>query len=152
MVAGITIFCGRISDLRGTDCAIVVSEILQGSEPLGGHFILEFDGARTGQLLWSSSAIQIQHALEGLSTIGLLSVERSTHSTGIAWSVTFLTQGGDLSDITSDGAPLQGSGASVLVSETLTGRPNFNPDSSITALVIDDGDTAGVTRGQLINS
>ena len=94
---------GNIADLQFTVISgtgsIVVETVTDGtSEKLGGDFTLEFDGQRTKYLPYDASASEVEVALNALSTIGNVNVVRTGpfEDDGYTWTVTFLTERGDL--------------------------------------------------------
>ena len=74
------------------------------SVAVSGDFALEFRGQRTGYLPYTSSAYAVEAALEALSTIGSVAVSRTApdENGGATWSITFLTELGDVPMLTAD--------------------------------------------------
>merc|ERR1711871_1130478 len=74
------------------------------SEPMGGYFALSFRGARTTYMRFDAAASVMEQALESLDTIGDVVVHRSKadENQGFTWSVTFLTELGDVPAIVLD--------------------------------------------------
>ncbi len=74
-----------------------------GNAYLSGTFSLSFDGQQTDQLLYDASANDVKDALEGLCTVGSVSVSRvvecedtavtKCEAEGFTWLVTFLSPG-----------------------------------------------------------
>lgn len=99
------------------------------STALGGYFSLEFAGQRTGYLPHDISAYDLKNNLESLSTIGTLDVFRAgpDENGGYTWSVTFLTDFGDLDSFVFDDLALSGTVATAMVTEATKGVfPPFN--------------------------
>jgi len=93
-----------------------VTETKKGtSVVIGGNFALEFDGARTIYLPYNCTARTMKFALESLDTIGQVDVSRSSvdENNGYTWSVTFLTELGDVSPILFDNYDMTGTAVSV---------------------------------------
>ena len=90
---------------------------------LGGDFALEFNGQRTGYLTHDATAPEVKTALEGLSTIGSVDVTASgpDENEGYTWTVTFLTELGDVESIIIDDADLTGTVPTGAVLEYKTG-------------------------------
>ncbi|KAH8092788.1 hypothetical protein JL720_4952 [Aureococcus anophagefferens] len=74
------------------------------SEALSGDFALEFRGQRTGYLTYDSSSYDVEAALESLSTIGSVAVNRTAadENGGHTWSITFLSELGDVPMLIAD--------------------------------------------------
>lgn len=99
------------------------------SQGLGGVFALEFDGQRTGYMPFDVSAAVLKTQLEVLSTIGNVAVTRSNvdPSNGYAWTISFLTNLGDLRPLQSDAMALTGTAPVIQVREAAKGVfPRFN--------------------------
>ena len=62
---------------------------------IGGQFILSFEGHGTELLDYDISAKDMEVALDQLSTIGDVEVERFDKDNGLEWLVTFVTNSGD---------------------------------------------------------
>jgi hypothetical protein len=111
--------------------------------PIGGTFTLSFKGAAagsmaatTGPLAYDITQQGMKAALEALSTVGTVDVNRDTYNFGkYSWRVTFRSNLGDLPLLTASHAgTLTGSSASVSVAEAKAGS-----SASLT------GDTPAVT-------
>ena len=100
------------------------------STVLGGQFTASFRGERTGYLNpLALSAAELKAALEGLTTIGTVDVTRSTvdENNGYTWSVTFLTEMGDIPLMVTDTLALTGTANRAIVSEQTKGvEPPFD--------------------------
>uniref|UniRef100_K3WF50 Titin n=1 Tax=Globisporangium ultimum (strain ATCC 200006 / CBS 805.95 / DAOM BR144) TaxID=431595 RepID=K3WF50_GLOUD len=105
--------------LLGTNSQITIATLLQGSSPVDGTFQLKFtDGVapvqNTIDLSPHETADGIQRALRGISSIGDVSVSRSTVTNGYTWQVTFnncrasVCNIGDVNMMTSDTTKLTG--------------------------------------------
>lgn len=107
-----------------------VTSVVDGtSTTIGGNFALEFNGARTIYLPHSASANEVKFALESLDTIGQVDVARNSgdENNGFTWSVTFMTELGDVSDIVFDDKDMTGTMVSGVVSTNVVGvYPGFN--------------------------
>jgi len=95
------------------------------ADAVGGTFRLAFGGAETGPLSPQSSAATIQTALEGLSTVGEVSVSTAKVLGGRSWLVTFLSNVGDLPLLTlmSEGLAAGADGVASDVTEVVAGTP-----------------------------
>ena len=84
------------------------------SVAVSGDFALEFRGQRTGYLPYTSSAYAVEAALEALSTIGSVAVSRTApdENGGATWSITFLTELGDVPMLTADDLDMTGTAVS----------------------------------------
>ena len=80
------------------------------SVAMGGDFALSFNGQRTGYMEYEATALTVKTALESLSTIGSVDVTRAgpDENSGFTWTVTFLTELGDVESIIIDDADLTG--------------------------------------------
>jgi hypothetical protein len=99
------------------------------SEVLGGFYALSFRNKRTVYIPYDSSARQVESALEALDTIGDVTVERSLmdENGGFTWTVTFLTELGDVPDMVLDGLDLTGTVATGTVAVERVGvMPPFD--------------------------
>ena len=98
------------------------------SETLGGTFTLEFEGQRTGYLPYDISADDMKTALELLDTVGEVDVSRSDadENSGYVWSVTFLTDLGNLNTMVADGRSLMGTVPIITIHENDGTSPPFN--------------------------
>ena len=126
-----TLSGGATSVTDGVD-KVTVSTIVDGtSEALGGDFALDFRGQRTGYIAFDASAHDIETALESLSTIGSVDVVRSDpdENGGYTWSVTFLTNLGDVGMLGFDALDLTGTVSSGTVGELAQGA--FPPFDSL---------------------
>ncbi|KAF1314868.1 Projectin/twitchin, partial [Globisporangium splendens] len=105
--------------LLGTNSQITIATLQQGSLPIDGTFQLKFtDGVAPVQstidLSPRETADGIQRALRGISSIGDVSVSRSTATNGYTWQVTFnncrasVCNIGDVNMMTSDTTELTG--------------------------------------------
>jgi len=109
--------------------ACTVTTIRDGtSEALGGTFTLEFEGQRTGYLPFDISANDMKTALELLDTVGEVDVSRSDadENYGYVWSVTFLTDLGNLNTMIADGRSLTGTVPIITIHEIDGTSPPFN--------------------------
>jgi len=100
------------------------------STVLGGQFTISFRGERTGYLNpLALSASEMKEALEGLTTIGTVDVTRSTvdENNGYTWSITFLTEMGDVPNLITDTLALTGTANRAVVAEHTKGiEPPFD--------------------------
>ena len=80
------------------------------SVAMGGDFALSFNGQRTGYMSYEASDLTVKTALESLSTIGSVDVTRAgpDENDGYTWTVTFLTELGNVESIIIDDADLTG--------------------------------------------
>jgi len=108
-----------------TDTFAVADGVSGTSSVLSGEFTLEFDGQRTGYLSYDISAANLEAALDALSTVGDVDVSRSNvdENGGYTWSVTFLSNLGDVSELIPDGLDIVGTAATVSVAQHTVGVP-----------------------------
>jgi len=102
---------------------------LGNSIVLGGYFALSFRGARTAYLPFDSDQGTVKWYLETLDTIGKVDVSRSVkdENGGYTWSVTFLTELGNLDSIIIDVTDMTGTAITGTVQEFVVGvAPPFN--------------------------
>ncbi|KAH8049142.1 hypothetical protein JL722_12143 [Aureococcus anophagefferens] len=101
------------------------------SEALSGDFALEFRGQRTGYLTYDSSSYDVEAALESLSTIGSVAVNRTAadENGGHTWSITFLSELGDVPMLVAD--DLDMSGTAVTATTYLVTQGVFPPFNSL---------------------
>ena len=104
------------------------------SVAISGDLALEFRGQRTGYLPYTSSAYDVEAALEALSTIGSVAVNRSApdENGGATWSITFLTELGDVPMLVAD--DLDMSGTAVSATTFLRKQGVFPPFDSLDPL------------------
>jgi hypothetical protein len=105
----------------GTLPTLKVQTTRQGLQPISGHFRVSMAAQTTPPLQHDISAENMAQALQQLTTIGTVSVERSVNNYGFNWLVMFTSDLGDLPEMTADGAGLTGPSAYVYVSQTLQG-------------------------------
>ena len=84
------------------------------SVAVSGDCALECRGQRTGYLPYTSSAYAVEAALEALSTIGSVAASRTApdENGGATWSITFLTELGDVPMLTADDLDMTGTAVS----------------------------------------
>ena len=121
---------GFDGDMTPGDFAIGVSQTRAGTSlVLGGMFAMEFDGQRSGYLPYNATAENMKDALQVLSTVGTVDVQRSDvdENQGYTWSITFQTDLGDNSAIVVDDVTLTGTFSRGTTSEGTKGvGPPFN--------------------------
>ena len=121
-----------ITVLSSGDTVTVYDDIQSGtSSEINGDFAIEFNGQRTDYLAYNVGASEMKSALENLSTIGIVNVERSASINNChVWDVTFITNLGPLPNLVVDGLDLTGTDAVITVSKRTFGNyPPFNgPD------------------------
>lgn len=114
----------------GADTVTVAKTATVGTaEVLGGHFTVQFRGQRTGYLPFDVTEGDLQAALQGLSTVGSVEVVRDQvdENNGFTWSVSFVTDLGDLEPMVVDDRALTGTVATATVQEVVNGRlPGFS--------------------------
>jgi hypothetical protein len=119
-----------ITSLTGKDRAVAASTLTDGSAAVGGSFMLSFAGQHfestqtTGAIAYDATESQMETALQALSNVGTVNVTRTGPSIegGYTWTVTYLTDPGDLPEISpSSSALLSGLGATVLTSTQANG-------------------------------
>jgi hypothetical protein len=86
-VLGLTYRTGTTPTPSGTSTNEVQTVTITGT-PTGGSFILDFNGAPTGDIAYNAAASAVQTALQGLSTVGAGNVTVSG-SAGGPYTVTF---------------------------------------------------------------
>ena len=89
------------SDVGGTatpatKATVAVQEVTKGVSPLGGTFVVEFGGETTVNMDFDASAASMKAALESISTIGVVNVNRVTVGNGFQWQTTFRSNLGNL--------------------------------------------------------
>ena len=82
--------------MSGLNAAIGVTEIKKGYAPLGGTFILNYKGETTDNIAFAASALEVKTRIEALSTVGTVDVQRVDLGNGHRWTVTFLSNLGNL--------------------------------------------------------
>ena len=82
--------------LGGTGAAVSVYEAKKGYAPLGGTYILSYMGETTDNIAFAASAKEVKTRLEALATIGTVDVQREARGNGHRWTVTFLSNLGNL--------------------------------------------------------
>ena len=88
-----------------------VTQVRPGTaNALGGKFTVEYAGQKTAYLPYTTSARGMKTALEQLSTVGTVDVTRSDmdQNKGYVWSVTFLSEMGDIQMMVTDSKALTG--------------------------------------------
>lgn len=110
--------------------AVTVSAVTDGtSAPISGNFALTFRGARSLYIPYNADARTVQNALQNLDTIGAVSVVRSSldENNGATWTVTFLTELGNLDFLEFDNADMTGTVVTGVISKFASGvSPPFN--------------------------
>ena len=102
-------------DWRDANTTVNVTRLVAStSEALSGDFALEFRGQRTGYLPYDSSSYAVEAALESLSTVGSVAVNRTAadENGGHTWSITFLTEMGDVPMLIADDLDMSGTAVS----------------------------------------
>jgi NAD(P)-dependent dehydrogenase (short-subunit alcohol dehydrogenase family) len=121
----IPLLVSDVSSLSGQGRSVNVSSVTTGKAGLGGNFTLSFGGQifesteTTVPIAYNAPATGIgsmKEAIEQLTTVGAVDVVRTNTSTGgFTWSVTFLTDPGDLPQMKLAGSQyLSGNGATVV--------------------------------------
>lgn len=105
----------------GEDYILDTFTLRTARESLGGEFRVGFMGYSTPPLRFDVSAEDMESRLEALPTVGDVDVERMVNSYGYDWQVTFLSQSGDLADMTTHSASLTGTAASAFAFERVQG-------------------------------
>jgi hypothetical protein len=81
-----------------------------------------YDGTETAPIAYNALDTDVRAALENLSTIGLVAVTRTAGlNSGYSWTVSFITECGDLPMMTTTAGRLQGVAATVTVTEATRG-------------------------------
>jgi hypothetical protein len=114
----------------GAATSVVASSVQTGtSSTLAGMYTVEFDGQKTGYLDSGITAIKLKSALEALTSIGTVDVVRSDsdENDGYTWTVTFLTEKGDVRNMIVDYKALTGTAPTAHVVSVVQGvAPRFN--------------------------
>ena len=76
-----------------------VEEIQQGSSPVSGSFVMAYQEAHTGSIPFDASADALRAALEQLSTVDRVNVERELLVNGFRWTISFLRNAGNLPNL-----------------------------------------------------
>ncbi|GLE03444.1 hypothetical protein PINS_up012346 [Pythium insidiosum] len=117
------------STADGKDTITVAAAQDGTSTPLGGVFALELDGQRTGYMPFDATAAVLRAQLQALPTVGSIAVTRSLvdPNNGYAWTISFLSNLGDVPAIVPDANALTGTAPFIQVQETVKGvLPPFN--------------------------
>jgi hypothetical protein len=86
-----------------SDVTVVgITETVKGISPINGTFTIFFEGAFTNDLHFDASAADVQAALEALSTIGHVDVDREDTGNGFKWTVSFIQNVGNLRMMAAD--------------------------------------------------
>merc|ERR1711871_1689662 len=72
------------------------SEVIKGSSPIAGTFTVFFEGQYTNDIAFDASPGDMKDALEAISTIGVVDVDRERLANGYKWTVTFTQNVGNL--------------------------------------------------------
>jgi hypothetical protein len=75
---------------------INVLETVKGEAPVRGTFTVSYEGYFTNDLAFDSSAAQVKTSLESLPTIGSVAVTRDDVNNGFKWTISFVTDAGNL--------------------------------------------------------
>jgi len=113
----------------GTDTVTTAVFRAGTSIPVGGFYSLSFRNERTKYLAFDAAARDVEVALEELSTVGDVTVVRSLmdENRGFVWTVSFLTELGNVDMILFDNYDMTGTVVTGVVSELITGvAPPFN--------------------------
>ncbi|KAJ0394774.1 hypothetical protein ATCC90586_000434 [Pythium insidiosum] len=114
---------------NGADTITVAAGQDGTSVGLGGVFALELAGQRTGYMPFDVSAAVLRSQLQALSTVGSIAVTRSLvdPNNGYAWTISFLSNLGDVPAIVPDAKALTGTAPYINVQEAVKGvLPPFN--------------------------
>jgi hypothetical protein len=87
------------ASLVGVNPVVTNVEYRKGISPLGGTFIVKYGegvGSTTDNLDFDISAVDMKTALEKLTTIGTVNVGREDLGNGFRWTVSFLSNLGNL--------------------------------------------------------
>ena len=84
------------ANLVGNSVTCVPHQHRMGVSPLGGSFIVSFGAGTTGNIPFEATAAEMKTALEEISTIGTVDVQRNFLGNGHRWTVTFLSNLGNL--------------------------------------------------------
>ncbi|GBG28563.1 Tenascin [Hondaea fermentalgiana] len=120
--------CSKLSCPTGDDpstSGVHESQVITCSAT-GGTFTLTFRREVTAAIDHNAAAADIKSALEALRTIGTVSVTydsgtEACSSGGVAMTITFLTELGDLPELVPDSSSLTGGSASATVTSTTDG-------------------------------
>ena len=126
-----------------------VTKVVSGtSVPIGGNFALTFRGARSIYLPYDADTRAMTTALQGLDTIGLVNITRSSvdPNGGYTWLVTFLTEFGSLDLLQIDTADMTGTVVTGAVSKAVVGvAPPFNSGNPSTNTPLGSGVVSDLT-------
>ena len=138
--SGTTEFSTEAELNSGNRIAITDNNVQGTSTPVSGDFRLQFDGKLTGYMPYNASAELVKASLDGLSTIGQVSVTRHGPDVNrcFIWDVTFVSDLGPLPLIVADDLDLRGTVPSMSVYKATVGKlPPFDgPDYG--SLVVED--------------
>ncbi|KDO30965.1 hypothetical protein SPRG_04153 [Saprolegnia parasitica CBS 223.65] len=82
--------------LTGTSATVYVNEVVRGTSPLTGSFVVNFGGATTPNIPYAASASVMKTALEAMPTIHEVDVQVANVGTGFRWTISFTKNLGSL--------------------------------------------------------
>jgi hypothetical protein len=139
------------SELTGYGVTVDIASI-DGNE-LGGVWSLSMDSEQTNPLPYDATAAEVKAELELLSTVGTVTVTRSTDITpegGSVYTVTFIdtSNPGDVQPLQASFEDLTGDGAAVLVRELVKGSESSGTSVKLSFEAPLNCATAQVVLGQ----
>jgi hypothetical protein len=121
--------------LTGENPTVSVKETVQGSVKLGGTFSLSFQGIDTSALPFNVQPSAMRSALEEIASTGTEVLVTRQDPVGTVdaycWTVTFTTNSGDLPLLVANTSQLQGTSASVTVSQYVQGLTPRTPEVQV---------------------
>lgn len=132
----------------GTSPILRVERQRAGSNPLKGTFRLGFEGDSTPPIAHNASALDIESALEGLTTIADVTVERTINNNGYNYLVRFLSPNSDVPLLYAFDDMLTGPSAAARVSTFADGSmPSGYGSEHIAGLYSTTVDLTGLSAG-----
>ena len=117
----------------GVNPTIQAYTLVDGEAPISGTFSLSYGGESTVPLIHDASATDVKNALQALSTIGTVDVNRFVSNNGHDYLITFLTELGPLSLVEVDDSELTGPSAKGQVNTLVNGVSPTNYGSKTVA-------------------
>ena len=115
----------------GTNPIIEVNCEQKGMQPLSGTFWLSHGDESTIAIPFDADELLVKQALEALEDIGEVNVVRHDNNNGYNYFITFLSELGDIQQLTIDDSQLTGPDARARMATLIDGIPPSDYDSAI---------------------
>ena len=115
----------------GTNPIIEVNCEQKGMQPLSGTFWLSHGDESTIAILFDADELLVKQALEALEDIGEVNVVRHDNNNGYNYFITFLSELGDIQQLTIDDSQLTGPDARERMATLIDGIPPSDYNSAI---------------------